>query len=308
MLIPLPMTVNPPAGLLNINKPAGLTSHDVVQRVRRILGIKKVGHSGTLDPLATGVLLVAVGQATRLIEYLSPGEKQYRATFVLGVETDTFDRDGEIVATYNPAAITQTELQQTISQFIGDIQQVPPVFSALKKNGVPMYRLARQGKTVEATPRTVHIASIDLLAFEPPLATIDVTCGAGTYIRSLVHDIGRQLGVGAHLTELIRTANGRWQLDTAITLEMLAEAANANRLETVLQPLEAIVAHLPTVRLSPEQIRAVVTGRRVAIPEFLPVPVAAAVDDSGKLVAILAPTEDKQWRPKKVFQTTVPST
>ena len=301
------MTNNPPAGILNINKPAGLTSHDVVQRVRRILGMKKVGHTGTLDPLATGVLPVAVGQATRLIEYLTPGEKVYRATFVLGAETDTFDREGKIIATADPSAITRAALQQTISQFVGDIQQVPPVFSALKKDGVPLYRLARQGRAVTAPPRTVHISAIDLLAFEPPQAVISVTCGAGTYIRSLVHDIGQSLGVGAHLTELERVANGQWRIETAITLDELADAVAAGRLADVLQPLAAAVSHLPAIRLSPAQIRAVTTGRRIAAPTPSPAPVIAALDEHGKLVAILVPADENQLKPRKVFQTTIPS-
>jgi len=301
------MTNNLPAGILNINKPAGLTSHDVVQRVRHILGIKKVGHSGTLDPLATGVLLVAVGQATRLIEYITPGEKVYHATFALGVETDTFDSDGEITATADPTAITRNDLQHAISQFIGDIQQVPPVFSALKKNGVPLYRLARQGKTVEAPPRAVHIGAINLLAFDTPHAKISVTCGAGTYIRSLVHDIGQVLGVGAHLTELVRVANGRWHINDAITLDALAQAAADGQLSCVLQPLEKAVAHLPTLKLSPAQIRAAITGQRVAAPNFAPAPIIAGVDEHGKLVAILVPAEKNQLKPKKVFQSIVPS-
>ncbi len=300
---PSPMTNNPPAGILNINKPAGLTSHDVVQQVRRILGIKKVGHTGTLDPLATGVLLVAVGQATRLIEYLTPGEKTYHATFVLGVETDTFDCEGEIVATTDPSAVTRAALQQTIAQFIGDIQQVPPVFSALKKNGVPLYRLARQGKTVEMSPRTVHISAIELLTFEPPQAVISVACGAGTYIRSLVHDIGQSLGVGAHLTELVRVANGQWYIDTAITLDELASAATDRQLHRVLLPPEKAVSHLPALKLSPAQVRAVITGQRIAAPNLSPAPFIAAVDDGGKLVAILVPTTENQLKPKKVFQT-----
>lgn len=295
------MPTKPLAGILNINKPAGLTSHDVVQRIRRILGIKKVGHTGTLDPLATGVLVVCVGRATRLIEYIVPGEKQYRATLKLGETTNTFDSDGNIVATADPSAITEAAVRQALTRFVGTIQQVPPIYSAIKKDGTPLHRLARQGQSVSPPPRTVHIATIDLLAFEPPFATIYVTCGAGTYIRSLAHDVGQLLAVGAHLTELVRVANGQWHISSAVTLEDLTQAVNAGKLQTVLIPPEAGVTHLPHRRLSAAEKQAVLNGRRIDANQSFSSGTIVGVDDTGHLVAILAPTDDHQLKPKKVF-------
>lgn len=296
------MPLNPSAGILIINKPTGFTSHDVIQRVRRILGIKKVGHSGTLDPLATGVLVVCFGRATRLIEYIVAGEKQYRATLKLGETTDTFDSDGQIIDTADASGVTEIQLRQNLAEFVGTIQQIPPQYSAIKQDGTPLYKLARQGNPVTPPPRTVHISNIDLLAFEPPFATIHVTCGAGTYIRSLAHDVGNQLNVGAHLTKLVRVANGAWQLSEAITLEDLTQAVNAGKLSSVCKPLEAGVTHLPHIYLSAEQKQAIIVGQRIAGDPFPPADTIAAMDNTGKLIAILASMEDHQLKPKKVFQ------
>ncbi|RME47982.1 MAG: tRNA pseudouridine(55) synthase TruB, partial [Caldilineae bacterium] len=233
------------SGILNLNKPPALTSHDVVKVVRRLTGVRKVGHAGTLDPLATGVLLVCLGRATRLIEYLMAGRKVYRATLQLGQTTTTYDAEGDITATADPSAVTEAALRRTLAGFVGHIEQTPPPFSALKRNGVPLYRLARQGKAVTPAPRPVHIAAIELEAFAPPQATLRVVCGPGTYIRSLAHEVGQRLGVGAHLTALVRLASGNWSLENAITLPQLEEAITQNRLPDVLHPKEKAVAHLP---------------------------------------------------------------
>ena len=182
------------SGLLNIDKPTGLTSHDVVARIRKLAKQKKVGHAGTLDPLATGVLLVCLGQATRLIEYVMAGRKQYRATIHFGLTTDTLDADGQVIAERDASHLTEAELRQILPAFQGQIEQVPPIFSALKQGGQPLYKLARAGKTVEVAPRRVTIDSLKWLDWQPPKLTLEVVCSPGTYVRSLARDLGEAAG------------------------------------------------------------------------------------------------------------------
>ncbi len=192
-------------GILIIDKPSGLTSHDVVNRVRRATKIRQVGHAGTLDPMATGVLVVCLGQATRVSEYLLGHDKAYRATIRLGIETNTYDADGEIVATHD-VNVDRAEVERALAQFVGEIQQVPPMYSAIKRDGQKLYELARQGIEIERAARSVIIHSIELRDYQAPDATIDVRCSAGTYIRSIAHDLGAALGTGGHLIDL--TAHG----------------------------------------------------------------------------------------------------
>ena len=185
-------------GILIIDKPSGLTSHDVVNRVRRATKIRQVGHAGTLDPMATGVLVVCVGQATRVSEYLLGHDKAYRATIRLGIETNTYDADGEIVATHD-VNVDRAEVERALAQFVGEIQQVPPMYSAIKREGQKLYELARQGIEIERAARSVIVHSIELRDYQAPDATIDVQCSAGTYIRSIAHDLGTALGHGRAL-------------------------------------------------------------------------------------------------------------
>lgn len=289
------------SGILNLNKPAGFTSHDVVNHVRKLTGIKRIGHTGTLDPLATGVLLVCVGQATRLIEYLVPGTKQYRAVIRLGQATTTYDAEGEVTSQADPAGLTEADVQRALAGFTGDIAQVPPAFSAIKKNGVPLYKLARKGLLVEPEARAVHVERIDLLSFNLPEITVEVTCGPGTYIRSLAHDLGQTLGVGAHLTELTRTANGCWRIEQAVSLETLAQAAADGSLADLLGSKEEALAHLPRLILSPEEETAVKMGQFLPAPPGWTEPVTAAYNLAGELVAILIPREPQLLKPKKVL-------
>jgi len=296
------MTPNSVSGILNINKPPGMTSHDVIQRVRHILDTKKVGHTGTLDPMATGVLVVCVGQATRLIEYLLPGKKIYRAEIMLGQSTDTYDAEGEVIATHNPSQVTRANFVQAFQPFIGKIKQIPPAFSAIKQNGVPLYKLARQGKIVSPPPRTVNIHSIELLAFENPTANLCVTCGSGTYIRALAHDIGAVLGVGAHLSALTRIQNGEWHIDNAILLDDLARAQQSGQLTELIVPKEKAMAHLPKIILSAENEKRALQGQRIPLDT---VPNAetdiAAFNEAGQLIAMLCPREPGLFKPRKVF-------
>jgi len=301
-------------GILNINKPKGITSHDVVNEVRKRLKLRKVGHSGTLDPLATGVLLVCVGQATRLIEYLMFGQKEYEAVIRLGQATDTYDADGMIVAEHDPSLITQVDIQAILGRFQGAIIQYPPPFSAIKKDGVPLYKLARQGKSVPLEPRQVKIDSIKILNCDLPELTLGVTCQAGTYIRSIAHDLGEILGVGAHVTELKRVASGAWHLNQAISLATLAKAVQNDEVETILYPMSKAVAHLPALTLSVEQEQAIGMGQRIQIKLFkTEVPlkdteVIAGYSISGELVAILVYQTDGFLKPKKVFKPFQPKT
>jgi tRNA pseudouridine55 synthase len=289
------------SGIFNINKPSGLTSHDVVNRVRQLVGTRKVGHAGTLDPMATGVLLVCVGQATRLIEYIMAGSKTYRATICFGLTTDTYDKDGQVIANADPSALTKETVTQALSKFVGEIDQTPPPFSAIKKEGVPLYKLARKGIMIQARPRRIRIEAINPIQWQLPEVVVDVICQTGTYIRSLAHDAGQMLGVGAYLTGLIRLASGNWSLDNAISLEVLEQAVVENRLQSVLHAQEEAVVDMPGVQLSPAQARAVRFGQSIdAVSTWNTSPVAG-FDPSGKLVAILSAEQAGFLKPKKVF-------
>ena len=211
-------------GFINVNKPSGMTSHDVVSFLRRNLKIKKIGHTGTLDPMANGVLPIAVGDATRLIQYLSD-DKEYVATVKFGVSTDTYDKEGEIVST-SDKIVEQAELEVALNQFRGEILQKPPIYSALKKNGKKLYEYAREGKEVEIEARKVTIEKLDLLSLENNIAKLRVKCSKGTYIRSIAHDLGEVLGCGAHLIGLTRTIAGDFKIENSIELSTIENSEN----------------------------------------------------------------------------------
>lgn len=214
-------------GLLIIDKELGLTSNDVVRKVRRLLGQRRVGHCGTLDPLATGVLPVAVGRATRLVEFLMEGEKTYRATLKLGEITATQDAEGEVIERRDWSSVTESAIRAVAATLVGPLAQIPPMYSALKRDGVPLYKLARQGVEVVRAARAITIFRLDVLAIDLPFVTIEVACSKGTYIRTLAHDLGQLLGCGAHLTALRRTRNGRFGEGESITLTALEERIKA---------------------------------------------------------------------------------
>jgi tRNA pseudouridine55 synthase len=238
-------------GLLLLDKDGGMTSHDVVRRLRRLAGLRRIGHAGTLDPMATGLLLVALGEATRLIEFLMDGEKSYRATLQLGVVTDTQDAEGEILERRPVPKFGMEELLAAVHVLTGPIQQLPPMYSALKKNGVPLYRLARRGVEVERESRPVEIRRLQLLAVEDDSLTIEVDCSKGTYIRTLAHDLGQLLGTGAHLTALRRLRSGSFSVAEAHTLAGL-EGAGREQL-SLLSPADALRG-MARVQLLPEAI------------------------------------------------------
>ena len=289
-------------GFLVVDKPAGITSHDVVARVRRAADRRvRVGHAGTLDPIATGVLVLALGAATRLVEWATGQDKRYRAELTFGVETDSYDADGRIVAE-RPVAISPAELARALDAFRGEIEQRPPAFSAVQVGGRRLYALARRGAAVEAPRRRVTIRELALLDWRPPRATIELLCSKGTYVRSLGHDLGQALGCGAHLSALRRLASGAFTLADAVELEAAVEAIAAGRGEQILRRLELAVADLPVVAPGLEGVAALRRGQPWTPPErpIWPIMLARAHDPEGELVAIVAWRGDAWW-PRKVL-------
>lgn len=242
-----------PEGVLLVDKPAAMTSHDVVLRVRRAYGIRKVGHAGTLDPPATGLLVVGVGRATRLLRFLSELPKEYEGTGRLGVETDTLDAEGAVVRTAE-VRVSRAELEGAMARFVGDILQAPPAHSAVRVGGRRLYEAARRGEAVEAPPRPVRVEAFELLSFDGRDFDFRVRCSSGTYVRSLVAGVGGALGCGAHLARLVRTRVGPFSLSRAVSLEDLGSPL----------PVEAAVAHLPAVTVGRDEARAAGNGRPLA--------------------------------------------
>ncbi|MDQ7024475.1 MAG: tRNA pseudouridine(55) synthase TruB [Anaerolineae bacterium] len=288
-------------GFLNVNKPSGLTSFDVVARVRRLsvqtTATKKVGHAGTLDPMATGVLVVCVGQATRLSSYAMKSKKEYRATVHLGIETDTYDAEGKTVATTDSSHITQEQVESVLGDFRGAIQQLPPMYSAIKKDGKKLYELARQGKAIDVEARPVTLYSIDIVVWDAPQFILHVKCSPGTYIRSLAHDIGQKLGVGAHLAALERTRSGGFHVENAVELDTLL--ASEDWQQYLISPKVAL-SNWQSIQLSDEQVNELQVGRFIANETNTEEPYIMAYMPDGHLLAILE-NRGKLWKPHKVF-------
>lgn len=223
-------------GILNINKPPGMTSHDVVQALRKILGVRKIGHTGTLDPDATGVLILCIGEATKLAQFLQGLPKEYLAEMIFGITTDTEDSQGKILSRVK-CDISREAVEKVLENFRGTIEQIPPMVSAIKVGGRPLYKLARQGKTIERKPRKVKIYQLELLKFEPgpnPKASLRIACSKGTYIRTLCADIGQKLSCGAHLSQLVRTRVGDFSLNESHTLSEIERLSSKNELEKII--------------------------------------------------------------------------
>ena len=237
---PLP-SLGPNDGLLLVDKPTGPTSHDIVAKIRRHFQIKKVGHGGTLDPMATGLLVLLVGKGTKISERVMGHDKTYEGTLRLGIETDSQDADGKPVAEADPSAVTKEQILEQMNQRIGDLMQTPPMVSAIKIKGVPLYKMARKGETIDRPPKLVHIYRFDLLEYTPPEARFVVECTKGTYVRTLAHDIGQALGVGAHLSQLRRTKIGKLDVANASTLDELLALSS---LEGKVIPLAAALSLL----------------------------------------------------------------
>jgi tRNA pseudouridine55 synthase len=283
-------------GILNINKPRGWTSRDVVNRIERLVRPAKAGHAGTLDPLATGVLAVCIGQATRLIEYLQAGRKQYRGTFWLGRESDTEDITGEVRELPGGKLPTRAAFEAALPAFVGEQMQRPPAYSALKVQGKRAYSLARQGQHVELAPRPIEIFALRLVGYAWPEVVLDIECSSGTYVRSLGRDLAASLGTAAVMSGLVRTAVGPLKLESSIELDSLTKESIAPQ----LLPAELAVAHLPRLILSGEDILRATQGKRIALRDAVSGEEAAALDAAGRLIAILKRRGDA-WHPDKVF-------
>ncbi len=298
-------------GLIVVDKPVGWTSHDVVAKLRRLTGERRIGHAGTLDPTATGVLPLGIGQGTRVIEYLLDDDKAYRATVRLGSTTDTDDAEGTVVRTGDWRSVTEEQVRAALGVFVGTIAQVPPAYSAIKRGGVPLHRLARAGEAVRPEPRRVTIYRIDVLAIALPDVTFEVVCSKGTYVRSLARDLGEALGCGGHLATLRRLRAGPFTLADAHTLGEIEDATASGGLPALLLPLDRPLLHTPALILDRRQESLLLTGRplrHVGAPATPPrgstADVAArrarAYGDDGAFVAV-ARHDGTAWVPEKVF-------
>jgi tRNA pseudouridine55 synthase len=291
-------------GVLVINKPQKWTSHDVVNRARSLLQEKKIGHSGTLDPLATGVLVLCIGKATKIVRYLEADDKEYIAELKLGATTDTLDSDGCLLETREYTPPSQNEVQRALDRFRGNILQRPPAYSAVKVSGIPSYRLARQGTILEHEERPVTISTITLLEYRDPLVRFSVTCSKGTYIRTLCAEIGAFLGAGAHLTALVRTRSGRFRIEHALDLEQLAQQASLGLAEKSLVSLSDALASFDAVTVDPSEARRISHGNTISIPPGFVLddsrPTLQVLDRNGILLAV-ATTSAGLIRPEVVI-------
>lgn len=307
------------SGVLVVDKPIGMTSHDVVQVVRKGTNIRRAGHTGTLDPRASGVLVILIGPAVRLSEFVSASDKRYQAIVRLGAATDTYDADGRIISTAPVDNIREEHFDEALQSFVGDIDQTPPPYSAVKVQGRKAYDMARKGEEVDLAPRRIHVYSLELLEWASPEAVIDVYCSSGTYVRSLAHDLGKKLGCGAHLVGLRRTKSGRFTLRDAVPLQKLREAFEDGNWYQYLIPAAEALSDWPALELTQEQVESIRHGHRVTAPEDAllesDVPIRRprgadpnapqmirGISEQGELVALLELVpESGEWQPKKVF-------
>ncbi len=289
------------SGVLVVDKPVGLTSHDVVQIIRRGTGIRRAGHTGTLDPRASGVLVILIGPAVRLSEYVSASDKRYQATIRLGASTDTYDAEGAVMDSTDVNEISEEGFDEILQKFVGEIEQVPPPYSAVKVKGRKAYDMAREGEEVELEPRMIQVYSLEVLEWAPPEAVIDVYCSSGTYVRSLAHDLGKELGTGAHLVGLRRTKSGRFTLRDAVPLRRLQEAFDAGNWYKYLIPAAEALSDWPMVELDGDDVELIRHGHRIPA-EPGSKGWARGVSQQGDLVALLEVDEESnEWQPRKVF-------
>jgi tRNA pseudouridine55 synthase len=298
-------------GVLNIYKEKGYTSHDVVAVVRKLLHIKKVGHTGTLDPQAEGVLPICVGKATKIASHITDQTKAYRAIVKLGITTTTQDATGETIE-QKPVHYDQMEIEKVVESFIGHIQQIPPMYSAIKINGKKLYELARKGETIERSPRDVQIHDINIRQWLPPdEIEMDVVCSKGTYIRTLCEDIGIKLGYGAHMKNLIRTKSGMFQIEHSITLEQLKQLIDRNMLQEAMIPIDKIFMDYKIVNVKENATGALMNGNRIYLPgiqkksdSLEPNDIVKTYDFEGNFIGLhtVVAGEDKLFlKPLKLF-------
>ena len=303
-------------GILNINKPWGKTSFSIVAMVKRLSGERRVGHAGTLDPAATGVLPVCLGQGTRVTEFLVDATKTYLAQIELGVATDTHDATGRGIQQGNPAGISQEQLEAALTSFCGLIQQTPPMYSAVKHHGKPLYELARAGIKVERKSRPTRIYQLKLIDLNLPIFTIEIVCGKGTYIRSLAHDLGQVLGCGANLKSLIRLRCGLFDIRNAVSVSQLDDAFHHGYWQRFIYPIDTVLLHWAAMLVSNDVGRVIRNGGSLDLEdeddrfeqETPPLSLAknrcrVYTDDGCFLGVLRFNPERKQWQPEKVFST-----
>jgi len=291
-------------GILNVNKPEDKTSFNVVVWLRRLTGEKHVGHAGTLDPIATGVLPVCFGQATRVTRFLTDSSKTYLAQIELGITTDTFDRQGEVIERRDSSGITVPQIEEALTAFHGFVQQVPPAYSALKHQGRRYYELARAGIPIELKPRQIKIIDIELINYKPPLITINVECSKGTYIRSLAHDLGQYLGCGAHIKNLSRLRCGPFRIEDALSLPQIEDAFHKDTWKEFLHSVDSPLSNWEAIIVDKRNELAIINGRSLPLDEaFLsPDKYCRAYNLDGHFIAVLRfIPEKKLWHPEKVF-------
>lgn len=291
-------------GVLILDKPLGMSSNQALQKVRWLLNAEKAGHTGSLDPLATGVLPLCFGEATKFSQYLLDADKAYETIALLGTTTTTGDAEGEVLE-QREVTVGREAIEAQLPRFRGDIEQVPPMYSALKKDGQPLYKLARAGEVVEREARSVTIARLEMLAFESPRATLAVSCSKGTYIRTLVEDLGRELGCGAHVAALRRTQAGPFQLNQSVTLEALekAHAEGGNEaLDRFLLPVDAGLEHWPLLQLSEHSAYYWLHGQPVRAPEVPKFGMLRVQDHEGRFIGIGEVTDDGRLAPRRLIR------
>jgi tRNA pseudouridine55 synthase len=291
------------AGFIVVDKPAGWTSHDVVDAARGWFGTRRVGHLGTLDPLATGVLPLAIRAATKLVPYVQDRDKGYAGAIRLGRVTDTLDAEGRVLREHTGPWPSEAQVEQAMQSFLGELQQVPPMFSAVKKDGVPLHKLAREGREVEREPKLVRVERFALRKYDPPRLEIEVECSGGTYVRVLAADLGERLGCGAHLADLRRTRSGPFTIDQACSPDTLRVEAEAGEIERrLVSPLEAL--GLPALRLDPHEVAQIAQGSEIAAEGAPEVPGTRMVahDDERRVVAILELRPGRRLRPLRVLE------
>ena len=295
------------SGVLVIDKPTGMTSHDVVNIVRRGTGIRRAGHTGTLDPRASGVLVILVGPAVRLSEYISASDKRYQAIIRMGTATDTYDAEGAFTREEVSVDVTEEQFEAELKKFEGEVEQTPPAYSAVKVNGRKAYEMARKGEEVELEPRMIQVHHLEVLEWATPEVVVDVHCSSGTYIRSLANDVVEVLGCGAYLVGLRRTKNGRFSLRDSIPLRKLKEAFEAGDWYKYILPAAESLSDWHSVELDPDEVETLRHGQRVKAEPGTEVEMARGISDAGELVALIKLVEAEdgtlEWQPKKVFFT-----
>ncbi|EED35129.1 tRNA pseudouridine synthase B [Luminiphilus syltensis NOR5-1B] len=296
-------------GILVLDKPKGVTSNGALQRVKRLFGAAKAGHTGSLDPLATGVLPLCFGEATKVSQFLLDADKAYQSTFAFGVGTATGDAEGDETARADASSLTRHAVEAAISEFRGEIDQVPPMYSALKRDGQPLYKLAREGIEVEREGRRVTIAAFELLDFMPgecAHAVVDIRCSKGTYVRSLAEDLGRALGLPAHVATLRRTGAGIFTLDQALTMEQLEDIASQGgppALDATLQSMELAITHLPRVEVGESAGYYLRQGQPVLVPNGPRDGMVRLAITGGAFLGIGEMLEDGRVAPKRILAT-----